>query len=322
MTRLFLTSLMMFVWIGSAFPQAAGKNYVIGILTSGHDEAMIGPREFTLPELAHLGFIEGQNFRVEWRFPGGVAERLPALAKELVEARVDLIIGVSTIAIRAAKSATNQIPIVMAFAGDDPVAEGVIQSLARPGGNVTGLALLAAEGDLKRIELLREAMPDAKRFAYLVSPVRRHVLNPAERYATEAGFHLDIMSAATRADYNSVFEGLERERPAALAIGSFPTFFNDIRELTARTRGMKIPTMCQWPEMANLGCTVAFGPPVGPLFKRVGWYVAQVLNGRSPADLPVEQPDRFHLVLNLRAARELGVTFSNNVLARADEVIE
>ena len=315
----------MFGWIalaGWAFAQAPEKSYTIGVLTPGHDETMIGPRQFTLPELARQGFTEGRNLKVEWRFAGGVAGRLPALARDLVEARVDLIVAVSSVAVRAAKGATDTVPIVMGFAGEDPVADGVVQSLARPGGNVTGLALLAADGDLKRLELLRQAIPDAKRLSYLVSPVRQHVLAPAVRFAAESGFELDILTAEGRADYETAFERLAETRPSGLAIGSFPTFFNDSRELAERANAMRIPTICQWREMAVSGCTLAYGPPIGPLFERVGWYVAKILAGRSPADLPVEQPERFELVLNLRTARTLGVTFPPTFLARADEVIE
>jgi putative ABC transport system substrate-binding protein len=283
---------------------------------------MIGPRQFTVPELARRGFVEGRNLRLEWRFAGGVAAKLPVLAQELVETRVDLIVAISSVAARAAKGATSTIPIVMSFAGEDPVADGLAVSLARPGGNVTGLALLAAEGDLKRLEIFRQALPGATRVAYLMSPVREHVLTPATHFASASGFELTILTAAGRRDYEGVFESLARLQPAGLAVGSFPTFFNDASEIAARANGMGIPTICQWRDMALSGCTMSYGPPIGPLFERAGWYVAQVLKGEPPGQLPIEQPDRFELIVNLRAARMLKVALPPALLARADEVIE
>ena len=322
MRRVLLALVLIATQVCSASAQSPRKTYVVGILSPGHDEALIGPRQFTLPELGRRGFVEGQNLRVEWRFAGGVAARLPVLAKELVEARVDLIMAISSVAARAAKTATGTIPIVVSFAVEDPVGDGLVASLAHPGGNVTGLALLATEGDLKRLEILREALPGATRIAYLASPVREHVLTPATQFAAASGFELAILTAAGRGDYEGVFEQLARLRPAGLAIGSFPTFFNDASELAERANGMRIPTICQWRDMALSGCTLAYGPPIGPLFERVGWYVARVLNGEPPGQLPIEQPERFELVVNLRAARAVGVTFPPTLLARADEVIE
>lgn len=322
MHRLGLAFVCVVILVGVAFGQVPTRTHVIGVLTPGHDEAMIGPRQFTIPELSRHGFIEGRNLKIEWRFAGGVAGSLPGLARELVAARVDLIIAISSVAIKAAQGATDTIPIIMAFSGDDPVAEGIVPSLARPGGNVTGLALMAAEGDLKRLQLLREAMPQAKRLAYLVSPVRRHVLKPAFRYAAETGFELDVVSAESRADYDAAFATLDGTAPSGLAIGSFPTFFNDTRDLVDRANALRIPTMCQWREMAVTGCTFAFGPPIGRLFERVGWYAAKVLNGERPSELPIERPERFELVVNLKSAHALGLDVPPTFVARADEVIE
>jgi putative ABC transport system substrate-binding protein len=309
-------------WSDGGFAQTPARTYTVGFLTPGHDSKMFGPREFTLAELARQGFVEGRNLKVEWRFAGGADDRLPALARELVAAKVDAIVAVSSGAIKAAKQSTDRIPIIMSFAGEDPVADGLIASLARPGGNITGIVLLGVEGELKRIEMLHETLPTARRIGYLVSPVHQNVVASAREYARRSGFELDVVTAGGRGDYDGIFAVLSHLRPAALAIASFPTFFNDGADLAARADALGIPSICEWREMAVMGCTLAFGPSLGSLFERVGWYVAKVLRGESPGAIPVEQPTTFELVVNLAKARAMGVGIPPAIFARANEVIE
>jgi putative ABC transport system substrate-binding protein len=300
--------------------QKTGRVYRLGILRptapfSSDDEARIPAA------LRELGYIEGQNLVVERRYAEGKLDRLPELARELVRVRVDAIVAVSAGAIRAAKEATTTIPIIM-WGLFDPVAEGLVTSLARPGGNVTG-TLIAAEGTLaaKRLELLKEAVPRATRVAALFHNTSlRTQVRETQKAATSLGVTL-IVAEVLGTDYDSAFASMAAARPSALFVAGSTFFFRDrkrIIELTARHR---LPAIYEWPEQAQDGGLMAYGTRLPEAYRRLAGYIDRVLKGAKPGDLPVEQPTKFELVVNLKSARDLGLTIPQSLLARADEVI-
>jgi putative ABC transport system substrate-binding protein len=270
--------------------------------------------------LRELGYAEGQNLLVERRFAGGKRDRLPGLARELVELRVDVIVAISNEAIQAAKDATTTIPIVML--GGSVVARGFVASLAQPGGNVTGVTISETTLAAKRLELLKEAVPRATRIAVLASgeeynqPQRQE----AEKAAASLGVTLVVVDVRG-ADYGSAFARMVSERAQALFVLSSPLLHRDrtrIIELAARHR---LPAIYQWREHAQEGGLMAYGTNVSGLSQRMAVYADRILKGASPAALPVEQPTVYELVINLKTARALGLTIPPSVLARADHVI-
>jgi putative ABC transport system substrate-binding protein len=301
--------------------QVAENPYRIGILMPRSDGGFLASA--TIPELARLGVGGTRNLHVEWRYAGGRLERLPNLARELVEAPVDVIIAVSADAINAARSTTSRIPIVMAFAPDDPVASGIIASLAHPGGNITGVALLAAEGDVKRFEILAEAVPSARRLAVLVPrTMTLERLEQIQQAGRIKGIEVVFARATNRQEYDAAFADIRESGAAGLVIASHPPFAEDSSELASRAVAARLPIICHWREMAAEGCLFSYGPDIHQLGLRVADYVARILKGASASEMPVEQPDRFELVINLKTARTLGLTIPPTLLARADEVIE
>lgn len=301
--------------------QTPERMYRLGILTTGADFESFDP--VTLPELARLGFVEGRNLIVEPRFAKGATERLSDFAKELVAARVDVIIAVSNLAISAVKGATRKIPIVMSFAGDDPVADGLVASFAHPGGNVTGLAMFATDGDAKRLELLKEAVPEARGIGFLthrsVDPNR---IARLEKVASRIGSELFIVKVTDRDDYAQAFATMASSGTQALALGSYPLFPRDAQELAALALDARLPTICEWREMAKAGCLLAYGPSLTEMRRRTAEYVAQLFRGAAPDELPIEGPTKFEFAVNLKTAKALGVNVPTSVLLRADEVIE
>jgi putative ABC transport system substrate-binding protein len=234
-----------------------------------------------------------------------------------------VIIAVSNPAIQAAKDASPTVPIIMAFAGEDPVAAGFIGSLSRPGGSITGLAMLATETEAKRVELAAQAMPGAKRIAFLINPhatAERVAL--VQQSAAAMGIELTLVRAQDGSDYDDAFKALAKADVAMLVIGSSPVFLRDVTELSTRASALRLPLTCEWREMAQQGCLIAYGPNARKLNERIGDYTGRVLQGSKPQDLPVEQPTAFELVLNLKTAKALGLEIPPSLLARADEVIE
>lgn len=286
--------------------QQPGKIYRIGVLHPGSGSAE------RLAALREAGYVEGHNLVVERRHAEGRVQRLPELARELVGLKPDVIVATSNTAIRAAKDATKSIPIVMAFS-DEPVTLGLVASLARPGGNVTGVSLTAA-GTLaaKRLELLKAAVPRASRIALLDWPRPRATESAPqvpEAQAAARSLTVEIVLVVVRdGDYERAFATMSGERADALLIA-----------LAARHR---LPAIYEWRESAEEGGLMAYGANLRDLDRRVATFVDKILNGAKPAELPVEQPTTFELVVNMKAARAIGFTFPPPVIAQAHHIVE
>jgi putative ABC transport system substrate-binding protein len=275
--------------------------------------------------LRELGYIEGQNLAVELRYADRNVARLPELARELVQLRMDVILAVGTLALQAAREATTAIPIVM-FTQVDPVTTGFVTSLARPGGNVTGV-LIAAEGTLagKRLALLKEAVPQASRIGVLsLDDIGARVqLQEAQPAAAALGVQL-VPVEVRGSDYDQAFSTLMAQRPGALFVLAHSFFANAssrkrIIELAARHR---LPAIYEWREHAEDGGLMAYGGNQWELVRRAATYVDRILKGARPGDLPVEQATKFELVVNFRTARRLGLTIPSSVLGQADQLID
>jgi putative ABC transport system substrate-binding protein len=272
--------------------------------------------------LGELGWVEGRNILIEWRYAEGRPERYPALIAELIRLRVDLIVaGGGTPGVRAAKDATSTIPIVMPVVGD-PVTSGLVSSLARPGGNVTGLSMLNTEISTKRVELLREVLPAVQRVAVLSDPAANTPdLGATQAAAPSLGLRLQVLSAGRPEEFDGAFEAARRSRAEALIVLASPVFNTYRRRLiglAAQNRLIAVYEHRAFPDAAGL---MSYGPNLVDMNRRAAKYVDKILRGAKPADLPVEQPTVFELVINLKTAKALGLTIPPSVLARADEVI-
>ena len=305
----------------AAEAQPARKVYRIGWLTPAVMEV---PTRSQREALRSLGYVEGQAIAFEARSAEDNLDRLPRLAAELVHSRVDVIVAVSPPAILAARQATDTIPIVMAYWGAAGLIEsGIVATFARPGGNVTGIYMLAAELDAKRLELLLQTVPKARKVGVLDPQAAGFILTEVQRVAEAAGVQLHVMAVGRgREGYQPAFDSMVRAHVEGLLIPSFPRFFKDARviiELAARRR---IPAVYEWPSMAEDGGLMAYGPTFAELDGRVAAFVDRILRGAKPADLPVIQPTKFNLVINLKTAKALGLTIPPSLLQRADQVIE
>jgi putative ABC transport system substrate-binding protein len=271
--------------------------------------------------LRELGYVEGQDLHVEQRWAGGQHQRLAGLARELVQLRMDVIVAIGNEAIQAAMDATKTIPIVML--GGSVVARGFVASLAQPGGNVTGVAITETSLADKRLELLKEAVPAATRIAVLTVPAdfNETQLRDAEKAAGSLGVTLVVVQVRD-ADYERAFTRMVAERAQALLVLASPILNRDrarIIELAARHR---LPAIYQWREHAEEGGLMAYGSSAETLLRRMAAYVDRILKGARPADLPVEQPTVYELIVNLKTARALGLTLPQTLLFRADQVIQ
>ena len=277
--------------------------------------------------LRDLGYVEGRNLVIESRYAEGKFERLPALAAELVARKVDVIVVSSTPAALAAKQATRTLPIVFAASGD-PVASGLVTSLARPGGNVTGLAVLTPELVGKCLELLKQAVPGASHVAVLWHPgghveqTEKNILTGAEVAGRALGVRLQFVEARGPADFDRAFSELTRARVGALTVLPSPMLNNERRRLVDLAAKNRLPAVYPLRVFVDVGGLMSYGPDLADLFRRAATYVDKILKGAKPADLPVEQPTKFELVINLKTAKALGLTIPQSVLARADHVVE
>ena len=271
--------------------------------------------------LRDLGYVEGQNVVLEGRYYGENLDELPALAAELVRLRVDVIVAGAPPAPEAAKRATSTIPIVMAI-HSDPVGSGLVASLARPGGNVTGLSMLSPEMRGKQLQLLKEVMPRLTRVAFLRNPDIPLDVRELEVMARSLGIRAQVVEARTPNQIAEAFSAATRERAGALSVLAGSMFFAHralIAELAAKSR---LPTIYLLREHAEAGGLLTYGLDVRDSFRRAAGYVDRILRGAKPGDLPIEQPTKFELVINLKTARELGLTIPPSLLARADQVIQ
>jgi len=274
--------------------------------------------------LTETGYVEGQNLTMEYRAAEGHYERLPALAADLVGRKVDVIVTPGTVPARAAKSATSTIPIVFTGVGD-PVGAGLVTSLARPGGNLTGFSNIAGELNPKRLELLSELVPQAKVIALLVNPNQpnnERVIQEVQEAARAKGVQLPILKAGAEGEIDAAFATLVELHAGALFVGGDPFFFSRREQFLARASLHAVPASYTWREFAAAGGLISYGVRVTDSFRQAGSYAGRILKGAKPADLPVQQPTTFELVVNLKTANALGLTVPPSILARADEVIE
>jgi len=276
--------------------------------------------------LRERGYIEGQNIAIEYRYAEGKLDRLPDLAAELVRVKVDIIVtaGGDTI-VRAAKNATKTIPIVMSGGGVDPVEEGVVESLARPGGNITGITNFSSELGGKRLELLKEAVPKVARVAVLYDPAIRanvHELKEVLPVAARAvGLTLRSWEIRDADGFERVFAALNKERPDGLYVSVGPlTNTNRNRSVSFALKN-RLPSVYGRREFVESGGLMSFGADIAASYRRVTYYVDRILKGAKPGNLPVEQPKKFELVINLKTAKQIDLTIPPNVLLRADKVI-
>jgi putative ABC transport system substrate-binding protein len=305
----------------AAEAQQPGKMYRIGWLTPAVGAS---PPPVFRDALRALGYVEGQAIAFELRSAEDDLGRLPRLAAELVHSKVDVIVGVSPPAILAARQATDTIPIVMAYWGQRGLIEsGIVASFARPGGNVTGIYMLAAELDAKRLELLLQAVPKARKVGVLDPQAAGFTLPEVQRVAEVLGAQLHITPVGRGPEgYQRAFDSMAKARVEALLVPSFPRFFRDARRIIELAARRRIPAVYEWSSMAKDGGLMAYGPTYADLNGRVATYVDKILKGAKPADLPIEQPTKFELVINLKTAKALGLTIPQPVLLRADEILQ
>jgi len=274
--------------------------------------------------LSEGGYIEGLNLIIEYRWAEGHYDRLPALAGDLVGHKVDMIATGSVAGMQAAKSATSTIPVVF-FGGGDLVAAGLIDSLARPGGNLTGFTTMSLELNPKRLELLSELVPQAKVIALLVNPKNPQtegVVRDVQDAPRAKGVQLQILRAGTESEIDRAFASLVQLHAGALVVMGDAFFFSRREQLVALAARHAVPAIYDVHEYAAAGGLISYGPSLTGLWRQVGVYAARILKGEKPADLPVQQPTRFELVVNLKTAAALGLAIPPLILARADEVIE
>ena len=274
--------------------------------------------------LRALGYVEGHNIAFEWRWAEGKDERFSDLAAQLVQRRVDVIVAATSSGALAAQRATKTIPIVMGFA-DDPVGLGLVASLARPGGNVTGIGVPTAEIIGKRLQLVKEVAPTVARIGLLGDPGASGMaaeVNGAKTAAQALGLPLRVLEARTAGEVDRAFASLARARPAGLLVPPSTVFYalrTRIADLGVRYR---LPTSGWIRDLTEAGCLMSYGPHLGDLVRRAAIYVDKILKGAKPTDLPVEQPTKFELVVNMKTAKALGLTIPPALLGRADQVIQ
>jgi putative ABC transport system substrate-binding protein len=284
-------------------------------------------REAFLQGLRDLGYVEGRSLVIEYRNAEGKSERLPALAAELVALKADVIAAQGTSAALAAKQATRTLPIVFAGVGD-PVTSGLVTSLARPGGNVTGSSILNPELVGKCLELLTQAVPGVSRVAVLWQPgglgerTGKDMLKRAEVAARALGVRLQVVEARGPENLDRAFSDMTRARAGALTVLPSGVFNNERRRLVDLAAKNRLPAVYPWRESVDAGGLMSYGPNVADSLRRAATYVDKILKGAKPGDLPVEQPTKFELVINVKTAKALGLTIPQLVLGRADHVVE
>ena len=315
---------LFFAFVFSADAQQPKKIPRIGFLGATGPSSNPERTEAFRQELRELGYIEGKNILIEWRYADGKGDRLPALAAELVRLNVEVIVTQGSTSTRVAYKATRAIPIVMTVSAD-PIAEGMIASLARPGGNVTGLTTLAPELSGKRLELLREAVPKASRVGFLFNP--GNISSTLRRKEIEAagqslGLKLQPLEIRAPEDFEKAFKSAKGEGAHAIMIfreAVITTHRDRIINLAAENM---VPAMYELGDFVEAGGLMSYSPNETWNFRRAAAYVDKILKGAKPADLPVEQPKKFEFIINLKTAKQIGLTIPQSVLYRADKVIK
>jgi len=311
---------------GAAWPLVArarapaGKLVTVGILAPQSFPAVQG----VLQGFRELGYIEKQNLRLEYRWPNGSADQFFGVASELVGLGVDAIVTYATQASLAAQRATRTIPIVMAAIGD-PVGSGLVASLARPGGNITGFASGSTELEVKRLELMTQLLPNLRRVGLLWNPANPPVViaeTAVQRAAQGLGLAVASVPVRDQGDFENAFQLLRRERPEGILVLTDPMLLSHSQRIIDFMAEARLPAMYSHQDTVRAGGLLSYGAYYIELFRRAAGYVDKILNGTKPGDLPVQQPERLQLVINLKTAKVLGIEVPPMLLARADEVIE
>jgi putative ABC transport system substrate-binding protein len=310
-------------WPLAAYGQQAGKVYRVGFLWEGPD---VFPDEIEAfrQGLSALGYVEGRNLTIEYRWGEGKPERMLALAKELVRLKVDIIVAPSSIYTEAAKQATSTIPIIF-MSHADPLGTGHVASLAHPGGNVTGLSLMMPETTVKGLELFKEVVPALSRVAVIFDPATPShgpALNAAEAGGPKLGLRIRPVPVRRATEYESAFSSIVREHADGVLVLSTPLFIAGAKPLADLTMAHKLPSLFGPRHNVQAGGLMSYSPDRADQWSRAGVYVDKVLKGATPADLPVQQPMKFELVINLKTAKALGLEIPPMLLGRADAVID
>ena len=306
--------------------QQARRFYRLGVLAPGPRSTSVTGLVEQLPtDMRGLGYVEGENFVLESRFGEDKAALLPSFARELVQLKPDAIVVIGTLAIQAAKNATTTIPLVF-ISNVDPVAAGFVPSLSRPGGNITGV-LIAPEGTLagKKLELLSELMPQASRIAMLIPDDpgvgMKLQVQEAQKAAASLGIDLVVVEVQ-RGDYAKAFAEIRATYSSAIFVGAHSRFLRDRNKIIEFAAMRRLPAIYEWPQQVKDGGLMSYGASDTETYRRVAIYVDQIFKGASPGEIPVEQPSKLRLVINLNAARRIGLTIPQSLLVRADEVIQ
>jgi len=298
---------------------------VVGFLSSQYLEGYREPLRGFRQGLKESGYVEGENVAIEYRWAENQTARLPALAAELIHRGIAVMTAMDSPTVLAAKASTMTIPIVF-NTGEDPVRLGLVTSLARPGGNLTGVNFFAAELAAKRLGLLRELLPEAARIGVIVNPdhatITESTLRDLEPAAREAMFQIRVLNATSGTEIAAAFATVARERLDGLLLGSGPHFSNRRVQLALLAARYAVPTMYTGRQYVEAGGLISYGTSLSDAWRQVGAYAGHILKGSKPADLPVIQSSKFELSINMEAARILGLTIPSKLLARADEVIE
>ena len=309
---------------GSAGAQQAKKVPRIGLLSPFTASDAAHWHEAFRQGLRDHGWIEGKNIGIEYRYAEGKNDRLPDLVADLLRLKIDVIVASVATDALVAKKATKTIPIVMASAGD-PIASGLVNSLARPGGNITGLSQIAPELAGKRLELLKEVVPKLSRVAVLWRPEGASsplAWEESQAPARALGLQLHSMEARSTNDFDKGFEEAAKAHAGALAVLPDPLFAGNLKRIADLAAKGRLPSIFHLGEFADVGGLMTYGPDRSDMFRRAATYVDKILKGTMPADLPVEQPVKFEFIVNLKAAKQIGLTVPPNVLVRADRVIK
>jgi putative ABC transport system substrate-binding protein len=312
------------MWPLRIYAQQPRKMPRIGVLLPGTQTSFALRAKAFLDGLEELGHVEGKTIEIEWKWGDDQVDKLSGLASDLVSSKVDVIVTGGTAAAKALKAATPTIPIVMAIVGD-AVAAGLVDSLARPGGNATGLSIIAPEMGTKRLELLKEVVPNLSSVAVLLNiqnPQSKIEMKEMQTAAQAMGLRLHPTEITTEGGLEDAFTAMNRAAAQALIVLTDPILFSQRKRIVDLSNKYRLPAVYFFQAFVEEGGLISYGPSDADLFRRAAGYVDKILKGTRPSELPVEQPTRFDLYVNLRTAKMLGITIPESVLARAEEVVE